>query len=28
MIYVEREVEGRKRDKDLGVISIEMMFNR
>jgi len=28
MRYVEREVEGRKRDKELSVIGIEMIFDR
>jgi len=28
MSDVEREVEGRKRDKELNVIGIEMMFDR
>jgi len=28
MRYVEREVEGRKRDEELSVIGIEMMFDR
>jgi len=28
MSDVEREVEGRKRDKELSVIGIEMMFDR
>jgi len=28
MSDVEREVEGRKRDKELSIIGIEMMFDR
>jgi len=28
MSDVEREVEGRKRDKEMSVIDIEMMFDR